>query len=204
MLAALNLAVDTVSEADRKRHSRRHSTTLVALLSITMAIALAEIGRRCIGFPVRVVSNSMSPTIKAGDWLLVSPWRASNAKSSIQRGDTIVFHLPFDSPAQAVKRVVATAGDHVEVDEQSIRVNGTALRLAEGPRASLGPPVHSDRSAPIVDVPPGYVYVIGDNSSTSLDSRFFGPVPKAAVLGVVQCVLIREWRPTIIRVSAER
>jgi len=85
-----------------------------------------------------------------------------------RRGDVVVIDIPGE-PIPLIKRVVAVAGDVVEVRGGHVYING---ELEEEPWvAQLGGPDY-----PPTYVPPLHVFVLGDNRPSSRDSRSFGPV----------------------------
>ncbi|NLE99522.1 MAG: signal peptidase I [Anaerolineales bacterium] len=104
-----------------------------------------------------------------------------------RRGDVIVVEVPGE-PQPLIKRVVALAGETVEVREGSVFIDGQALAepwgtLDGGP--SLSPSI----------VPPLHVFVLGDNRANSLDSRYFGPVSLDIIVGRA---LFSYWPPSQI------
>lgn len=131
-------------------------------------------------------SNSMAPTLLRGDYVLMhtSARRAGESR----RGDLVVFRLPPDPLAQYVKRVVGLPGDVVEIRAGRLIVNGVPAteepngESAETIRESLGDrryevrPLRRDRYGPET-IPEGTLFVLGDNRSSSADSRVYGPVP---------------------------
>jgi signal peptidase I len=147
---------------------------LIALLVAFTLIVLAE--------PVRVSSNSMSPTFHSGNQVLVQKFgtRANHP----HRRDVIAFHVPGSSEL-VIKRVVAVAGDSVGIADGVLTVNDKPLRESfvdyNLMDATYFGPVH---------IPPGTVFVMGDNRSDSVDSRTFGPVP---VNDIVGRVVLRIW-----------
>lgn len=158
---------------------------IAALLGVGVGLAT----RIWVVSPVWVTSNSMSPTIVRGDWLVVSKVDARH-RDAIRRNETIIFRLPFGTTLRAVKRVIAIAGDIVEVAHTYVRVNGHTIPIAGSP-SDLGPIQRSDppRPVPRTDrVPPGHVFVLGDNPLVSEDSRSFGPVPITEIVGRVRYV----------------
>jgi signal peptidase I len=126
-------------------------------------------------FSSAVVSGqSMDPTLSNGDYLLIT-----HGASGLQRGDIIVTKVLEDiGPVELVKRVIALPGDTVEVQNDVAIVNG----IAEPQRGQFVVPSDSVSRTPIV-VPPGTVYVMGDNRPVSEDSRYLGPVPISGIQG---------------------
>lgn len=126
--------------------------------------------------PLRVVGDSMLPVLHEGDRALLT--RGYDHPS---RGDVIVIDtLERGADERVVKRVIAIAGDTIEIRDDVAIVNGRVedarYRLMEAGRGvSIRPSI----------VPPDMVYVLGDNRPVSLDSRFVGPLPLKKVEGKV-------------------
>lgn len=122
------------------------------------------------------VGTSMSPTIQPGDILLVQ-----NGHEDWKRGDLILFQVDGEETL-FVKRIVGLPGDRVEAVRGRLRVNGQPWR--EGPLADIPLP-----DFPAQRVPPGRLFVMGDNPPKSEDSRSFGPISEEAVQGSVRAIL---------------
>ena len=97
----------------------------------------------------------------------------------------MVFTYPDDSKRPFIKRLVALPGETVEIRDGRIIINGAALPAAAGRWATLlyynqGPYAQNGQA---VTVPADQYFVLGDNSASSQDSRFFGCVPKQNLIG---------------------
>jgi len=130
----------------------------------------------------------MEPTLDIGDRILV--WKAIFNWHGVRQGDIVVFtHPPFDhcaGPADTdlVKRVIALPGQTIYSAGNNIYVDGRRLPQPYlAPRDQLGPPIPAaTRQAPF-HVPPGELYVMGDNRQVSCDSRFWGPIRGTSIIG---------------------
>ncbi|HXH93783.1 MAG TPA: signal peptidase I [Thermoanaerobaculia bacterium] len=146
---------------------------------LAIAIALAFLVRATIRIYV-IPSFSMAPTLMAGDHIVVTPYRF---RSEPQAGDVIVFRSPHAAGELMVKRVIGTPGDLVETREGRVIVRGHAIAesyLAAQASTGLIPPQL---------VPANSYFVLGDNRTDSLDSRSWGLLPRADVLGRARLIL---------------
>ncbi|MCU1227412.1 MAG: signal peptidase [Acidobacteria bacterium] len=161
-----------------------------------------------------VPSGSMKPTIQVGDRVVVNklaydlkiPFTTIEIAKwgDPKRGDIVVLFSPQDG-TRLVKRVVATPGDTIAMQDNELFVNGRAAQwkqIASSDDAEQGRsiiavealPGHShkvmfspERGAlrwfePRV-VPPGQYFVMGDNRDNSNDSRYIGVIPREKIVG---------------------
>lgn len=167
-----------------------------------------------------VPSGSMNPTIVEGDRILVDKnvygWRVPFTTLRLthgtdpRRGDVVIFGSPEDGTT-LVKRVIGEPGDVVEMRDEHLLINGTAIEYgaddvavdSELPRATraqehryfvekLGDDTHAimllpqraaARSFGPVKVPDGQYLVLGDSRDNSKDSRYIGFVPRDSIVG---------------------
>ena len=131
--------------------------------------------------PIRVHADSMQPTLRSGDEIVVD--RLSLVLRPPHRGEIVVANSP--QGGLVVKRVAAIGGDTVGIEDGILVVNGRKKREGYVDYPSIdgvyfGP----------VDVPAGDVFLLGDNRGNSQDSRDFGAVPEDDVVGRL---LVRVW-----------
>lgn len=126
-----------------------------------------------------IPSESMLPTLRVDDRVLVN--KLIYRVSDIDKGDVVVFERPPGetdaSIEDLIKRVVATGGDTVSAQNGILYVNGKPLDESYLPANTV-----TDNLAPIT-VPPGHLFVMGDNRGNSSDSRVFGPIDEDLVVG---------------------
>ena len=134
------------------------------------------------------------------------PWGAVLPYAQVGRGDIIVFRYPVNPEQHFVKRVVGIPGDRVRLINKRVRVNGIFLRekYAINNRRDYDTyrdefPVRGLASLNVESawwsqmkelveggelvVPPGQYFVLGDNRDRSLDSRYWGFVPRQNIIG---------------------
>ena len=97
------------------------------------------------------------------------------------RGDVVVLHPPDTEAGSTpyIKRVIGVAGDHVEIRDDQVWVNG--VKLAEAYVNADYPTEPGEWHE--YDVPAGELLVMGDHRDASMDSREFGSVPVSDVVG---------------------
>lgn len=157
-------------------------------------LAVLVLSLLSIAFQVVVVPTaSMERTVLVGDHLLIDRFaygpkipfthiRLPRLKTP-GRGEVVSFHPPTHPEQVFLKRVVAVGGDRVESQRGKILVNG---REVNEPYTHCSP---CGKDFPELTVPQGKLYVLGDNRDRSEDSRYFGPVPNADVIGEPVLVL---------------
>lgn len=164
--------------------------------AIVVAVILALFIRTFVVQAFKIPSGSMKETLLIGDHILVNKFiygvKAPFIQKTIipinnpQREDIIVFEFPEDPSKDFIKRVIGIPGDVIEIRNKKLFVNGSAVKDSHGihkdpkmfsarqqPRDNLGP----------ITVPPGKLFVMGDNRDFSYDSRFWGFVDLVAVKG---------------------
>lgn len=165
--------------------------------------------------PVRVEGTSMLPRLEDRDRLFINKFVYHF--EAIHRGDVVVFHYPRDPEKSYIKRVIAIPGDRVRIQDGKVYINGLPL---DEPYAAFEPAPPNDfrdnfpahvYSDPQVDpdwwrqmqsltrngellVPAGEYFVMGDNRNHSNDSRYWGFVPRQAIVA----------RPLVIYFSLRR
>jgi signal peptidase I len=133
-------------------------------------------------------SPSMEPTIETGEFYLAdSTYYRDRAP---MRGEVVVYKHPKQPELRSIKRIVAVEGDRIAIKGGRAIVNGIAL---EEPYLEASPAAGSVPDMTEMQVPPGYVFVLGDNRAASVDSRdtiAHGPVPLENLIGRVTDVAI--------------
>lgn len=166
----------------------KKSTFREYLESIIIAVLLAFVIKTSIVEAYKIPTGSMEDTLLVGDFLLANKFIYGTRLPLIglklpalqhpQPGQVVIFKYPLNRKTNYIKRVIATAGQVVEVKNKKVYVDG---KLFVDPSLSK----HTDsRNIPRgvnnrdnfgpVRVPKGYIFVMGDNRDNSYDSRFWG------------------------------
>ncbi|MCH3968269.1 MAG: signal peptidase I [Atopobiaceae bacterium] len=162
----------------------RLSSALEWVLIIVAAVGFALLIRTFVAEPFEIPSGSMQDTLEVGDRILGE--KVSYHFRSPQAGDIVTFTDPDDEGTTLIKRVIATEGQTVDLEDGVVYVDGQALSesYTEGKRSdpisSHAKGLDQDVTYPYV-VPEGSIWVMGDNRTNSLDSRYFGAIPVSNV-----------------------
>jgi signal peptidase I len=152
------------------------------IAQLLLWVLLALLLRWLVVEPRWIPSGSMLPTLQLQDRVLVEKL-SPRFGAALRPGSIVVFHPPppllaagYDPDAALIKRVVALAGDRVEVKQGRLWRNG----LPAEPDWAREPMAYD--LAPF-EVPAGEVLVLGDNRNASLDSHLWGPLPESDLIG---------------------
>ncbi len=121
---------------------------------------------------------SMEPSLHNQERIMVD--KVSYLFHSPDRGDVVVFKAPPSPSEDYVKRIIAVPGDTITIIGTTVKVNGTTLN-----ETYVDPADQGNGYAPIVNrvVPAGDYFVMGDDRVDSYDSRAWGFVPRANIIG---------------------
>ncbi len=182
----------------------RSAVELVVIVAVALGLALTI--QAFLVKPYEIPSGSMLPTLHINQRVLVD--RIGTHFTNPQIGNILVFHPPASEScadpnqgenqagqqastacdvAQAkpssvtyIKRVVGLPGDRLSIRDGHVFRNGVRERAPFAEPCVGGG--ECDFPKPIT-IPPGDYYMMGDNRPDSLDSRFWGPVPRAWIIG---------------------
>lgn len=166
----------------RRRQARAETRKAVgsALVRLAVFSALAAAVFTWIFGILLVRGSAMAPTMGDGDVALFS-----RLPRQLSTGDVIVYELPTGELAAG--RVVAQAGDTVEVTEQGeLKVNGTVRQPPVSGEATL--PTDGGPAYPLA-LSDGQVFVLGDGRAEATDSRSLGPLGVSEVRGTLLALL---------------
>lgn len=182
---------------------------------IAIALVLALLIRYFIGTPTVVMQVSMKPTLIQGQRLILNK-TPKTFHGEYKRGDIITFEAPSQLDAKSekaeytykphnwfesftyyvleinkmsyIKRVIALPGEHVEIKEGAVYINGEKLQEDYLQDTVITEPQNSN----LIDftVPEGHIFAMGDNRLESMDCRKFGCIP---IEKIESKVWIRFW-----------
>jgi signal peptidase I len=150
----------------------------------------------------KIEGHSMDPTLDHGQYILVNklvyfhfdlnaPLRLLPGKQELpsktvypfhlpRRGDIVVFHAPVEFQRDYIKRVIGLPGEHVEIREGQVFINGEHL---DEPYLEVETTCETMLSSCDMVVPHDSIYVMGDNRPYSSDSRAWEALPLDHVIG---------------------
>lgn len=148
---------------------------------IVIALVISLLVRTYVAEARFIPSESMLPTIKIGDRLIIDKiFYEIKGNKDLQRGDIVVFDPPPAAQSNDgipfIKRVIALPGETVSVKKGTVYINGEPLYepyILEKPASDFKP----------YTVPGNMLFVMGDNRNHSNDSRYWGPVPVQNIIG---------------------
>ena len=167
---------------------------------ILLALVIAFVIKTFLFQAFFIPSESMTPTLKVGDRVLVN--KLSYDLHDVNRGDIIVFKAPpsarSDGIEDLVKRAIALPGETITADgDGHLLIDGRRLDEPYLPAGTIstftdvppgcGTPANG---SPGCIVPSGYAFMMGDNRGASKDSRVFGPIDVDTIVGRV---FVRIW-----------
>lgn len=189
------------------------------IISCTIALIIVFILKTFIGMPTTVKGTSMIFSLYPGDKLFLSTWSTNfgkvpergdvitfeapsvlnldNSKNYIaiydknsrSFGDKVLYYSLGISKSSFIKRVIGLPGDHVEIKNNCVYINGEKYQEDYIIGAMKTDMSHGGICDDVV-VPENCVYVLGDNRSASMDSRKFGCIPVYKIEGKV---ILRWW-----------
>lgn len=184
-----------------------------AIAEWTVTILLLLFGTTTLVQAFVIPTGSMEDTLLIGDHLLVDKLSYSPPGpvskyllpyTPVKRGDIIVFRYPVDIKQTFVKRVIGMPGDRLRIEAKVVYLNGTPLKepykyykseylqsyrdfFPSEPNVALADSgmkmLEQNVANKEIVVPEGYYFAMGDNRDSSLDSRYWGFVPRENIIG---------------------
>ncbi|MEM1281493.1 MAG: signal peptidase I [Cyanobacteria bacterium P01_D01_bin.6] len=179
-----SVATEEVAAAQTSLWQRLWASQRENIRILAIALVIAVLLRIFVAEPRFIPSNSMEPTLHIGDRLLVD--KVSTRLHPPHIGDIVVFQPPpqlreygYSGNQAFIKRVIATPGKTVTVSDHQVIVDGQSLQedyVLELPEYLMGS----------ITVPPGGLFVMGDNRNDSNDSHVWGILPIKNVIGIAR------------------
>lgn len=205
---AVNLEAPAKAAAAKRSEPQRGT-----IAEWTVTILLLLFGTTTLVQAFVIPTGSMEDTLLIGDHLLVDKLAYAPAGAiskyllpyqQVKRGDIIVFRYPVDIQQTFVKRVIGVPGDRIRIVNKQVYLNGKPLNepykyhktdyidsyrdnFPGEPNVRLYEPAQEMLEHHVVNgevvVPPNSYFAMGDNRDSSLDSRYWGFVPRENIIG---------------------
>lgn len=179
------------------------TTVVIAVFVITFVVQAFQIPSESMEDTLLIGDYLLVDKVHYGDGGI---WRQVEPYTSIRRGDIIVFRYPVNPTQHFVKRVIGLPGDRIRMRDKRVFVNGQALRDPYVIYRDKGHDSYRDNFPDLdtpninvdgrwwvklrslthngeIVVPANSYFVLGDNRDQSLDSRYWGFVPRENVIG---------------------
>jgi len=160
---------------------RARGLLLAAVATLILALIIVVVGETFVAQPYRVEQVSMETTLLPGQYVLVD--KLTPRFDAYQRGDIVVFTPPGAAAGSTplIKRVIGLPGDTIALRNGHVVINGQEI---SEPYVYAGHPTEP-RGQDHWVVPPDALFVMGDHRENDNDSRIFGSVPLANIIGRV-------------------
>ncbi len=153
--------------------------------------------------PFTTPSNSMSPTVLAGDYLFANmSYNCPYCLAKVNRGDIAILINPNKRNFFYIKRVIGLPGDSIEISNNQLLINGESAQYDTSDQQHENFDRVKEQSGnrqwevqwqtdktedfPATIVEPGHVFVLGDNRDASNDSRLIGQIPLSDIKGLAR------------------
>jgi signal peptidase I len=203
---------DAAQYAAAVHASAKESYAVETTKSFLPVLVVVLVLRSFLFEPFQIPSSSMVPTLEVGDFILVNKFaygiRLPVVRTKVidvsepKRGDVMVFFPPNDS-RYFIKRVIGLPGDQIQYINKTLYINGNKMSQELSAKLPVGNPsfelaneefefgIHQIRKEyfrsgpdPVsITVKPGHYFMMGDNRDNSSDSRVWGQVPEANIVG---------------------
>jgi signal peptidase I len=189
----------------KRKEKKWYDTTWDYVESLGIALIMALMIKASVVEAYKIPSGSMENTLLVGDFLLANkfvygmklpiPYTDIRlpAIDEPKPGDIIIFKYPYNMSMNYIKRCIAIEGQTVEIRNKQVYVDGQLIPMPlEGKHedGQIFPYSESDSlrggrrdNMKARKVPPGCLFMMGDNRDNSFDSRFWGFLDRRLVLG---------------------
>jgi signal peptidase I len=151
------------------------------LQTVVIAVVAVFLVRTFVAQPFLVSGSSMEPNFQNGNYLLID--EVTYRFRDPERGEVVVFKYPGDHRSYYIKRIIGMLGERLVIKDGvvTVYINGEAKRIGEPylPPGGISGDVDTT-------LPANSYFMMGDNRNFSYDSRSWGPLTRAEMVGLVR------------------
>ena len=162
-------------EIMEEKNKRKLKAFLKEYVPYVLVIILVLCIKRFVVSPIKVNGDSMLDTLQDGDIMILDI--IGYRLSGVKRFDIVVVNAKDE---YIIKRVIGLPGEKLEYKDNQLYINGKKIKENYGKEET------EDFS---LTIPKDSYFVMGDNRTVSLDSRYFGPFSKKEILGKTKFTL---------------
>lgn len=151
--------------------------------TVTVAVVAVFLIRTFVAQPFLVSGSSMEPTFQDGNYLLID--ELAYRFREPERGEVVVFRYPSDHRSFFIKRIIGLPGEHIVIEQGTVNIylpSGETKVLRESYANPLGGTFGRFEAT----LGPDQYFVMGDNRNFSFDSRNWGPLSRADIIGLTR------------------
>ena len=161
-----------------KTKNKKSPFILKSIVFLSAGLLMGFVLSRTFFLSFEVVNETMSPTFKRGEKVLVLKF------FNPQKNDVVLLKSPVEKEKVLLRRIIAQAGDQIEIKNKNIYLNNAPRfgNILSGKQNF--PQTFSYRdNLPLLTLKHNQFFVLSDNYELSFDSRFFGIIKKQDILG---------------------
>ena len=162
----------------KKKKVSRFSIVFTCIATIVFAIFVRWLIHSYLFLPLYISTNAMEPSLAKGKRIYIKRYFDP---STLKRGSLIFFSHPKTDKYKLIRRIVALPGEKISLVKGNLYINGKAVKvLSLNKKKNIFGTIHNSE----IKLKANEFFVLGDNLSMAIDSRYLGPISFEQIEGV--------------------